>query len=549
MHEESASQKNAPLDVTSYLFKGWVWVAATIATISAFLHLRIGLNNDTMTLLHQTKKMLAGGTPYVDYIDVNPPLVYMIFSLPALLASATGAPMHIALNSFAVIVATLSLVLCAAILRSGEVRRGMRGFILASIAVALLFVSFMHQLFADREWLLMTLITPLLLLYSPLVERAHVGLPVRSVTAIMAALGFALKPYALPLYFMALAYRLICESPTPKLTKEAEHYIIGALGIIYLAIVFIFFREYVFTFMPIASQTYGVIGWDWNSKLSIIQNQLFGKYGLIALVATFLLVMLTPSYYDRVITYLGFVLLGTVASYGLSAGWYYTQYPFMVIALLMAIAAGSRLIVACSVLAHSAARRFTLLFVCGGLFAGGWNYYANPALSQLSWDRKMMKETGHTINASVMYPPAWAQVEKHLEARPRFLLIGINLWAPSFLEEGGKSESVGRFDYLWPLPGIVMLQQSAQGQSEFKKLSKWFSETMAEDIERHTPDMVINDISPHQRSLPLSYDALPLLQKNERFAKAWEDYVLERMVNECSSAVKANCAYEIYYRK
>ena len=215
-----------PIITTTNFFSIYIWCTAIIVIISVLLHLRIGLNNDTMTLMHQTYKMLAGGKPYVDFVDVNPPLIHYLFTIPLIFSQATGIKLYVALNLFATIIAALSLCVVAGVLRGGGTKKATRTLTISSLALALLSISFMHQLFADREWLLTTLITPLLVLYSPLVTRETVSKRWYVATVLMACIGFCLKPYALTLYAAALLYRPISGQPLHNIFHEKISYII-----------------------------------------------------------------------------------------------------------------------------------------------------------------------------------------------------------------------------------------------------------------------------------------------------------------------------------
>lgn len=528
------------------LWTGCAWAAAVI---SAIAHIPIGLNNDTMTLLYQSQKLLGGAVPYVDYIEANPPLIHLIFMLPLMLAQLSGIKLYLAFNLFALAVAGASLLLCAISLHRGGVSRGRNGFITGSIAFGMLFLSFMHQLFGDREWLMLTLVAPLLLIYSPFMARERLSRRLRILAAVMAGIGFCIKPYALAIYLMALLYRYCFERSLSAMLREAEHYAIAGVGLCYLLVVVVFFGEYIHTSIPIGAETYGAIGWDLASKLDFMRHYLLTHYALPALAIVALLLLLAPDFYDRSITYTLFLATGGLASYVASAGWYYTQYPFIALSLMLAIAAGCRLAAACSLLPDAMRERLAVLALCSVFATGLWHVYAQPAISQASWDLKLMKERGRPINTSAMYPPAWAQVSAHLKTHPRFVFLSTNLWVPNLLAEGGAHTSVGRFDFLWPLPGILQMKDRPFKKESYERLSAWIAASIAQDLRDQKPDVVIVDRSAYQRGLPASYDMVEFFMKTPDFKSALAAYRLADSIDRCIPPVAADCAYRIYYRK
>ncbi len=491
--------------------------------------------------MHQTKKMLAGAVPYVDFIDINPPLINLLFTLPIFLAHLTDIELYVALNIFGVLMGYLSLFVSAKLLAGKPNRAG----VISSLALALFSLSFLYQLFADREYLMVTLIMPLLIYYSPLVTRDAISPRWRIAAALMAGVGFCLKPYALPIYIAAITYRFITSENPRALWREAEHYLIIATGILYIAIIWIFFREYILSIVLLAGQTYDSLGWAWHFKQDVIIEQLIGGYGALPLTLCALLAIVIPAFYRRPLSYLLFLMAGAIGSYALSAGWYYTQYPFVVAAFLLTITAGANLLDSCQHIPNALRKTLTISSVIIGISAVTWSSTIAPIKTQLEWDLALMRDTGRPMLATNMHPPALAKIEPHLNAHPRFLFLSFGVWSPNLLDTAGKRESVGRFDYLWPLPGIT--QQ--ENKPSYEALVKWFSEGIADDIARKKPEIVICDVSPEMYFLPPAYKILELLGTNDQFAKAWENYILTDTVDECSQTTQQNCAYQVYYRK
>ena len=125
----------------------------------------------------------------------------------------------------------------------------------------------------------------------------------------------------------------------------------------------------------------------------------------------------------------------------------------------------------------------------------------------------------------------------------------MNLWSVNLLKPGTNRENVSRFDILWPLPGILRLGDTPEGKASYETLSAWFNASLAFDIQNHKPDMIINDISPVKRSLPLNYNMMDFMNTSPRFKAAMGQYALVDKVDYCKPPVQTICAFEVYYRK
>src|SRR5687768_7709758 len=68
----------------------WLVLAVCAAWIAGYFLPPI--NHDTAVLLYIAKSWLGGGQLYVDMIDINTPLVFVLHLLPEAIAAITGIP-------------------------------------------------------------------------------------------------------------------------------------------------------------------------------------------------------------------------------------------------------------------------------------------------------------------------------------------------------------------------------------------------------------------------------------------------------------------------
>ena len=68
---------------------GFPWGVWLLGTALLLPILTFPVHTDQATFLRGGMALLEGGTLYVDFIDVKPPLVYMLYAIPAAVAGAS----------------------------------------------------------------------------------------------------------------------------------------------------------------------------------------------------------------------------------------------------------------------------------------------------------------------------------------------------------------------------------------------------------------------------------------------------------------------------
>lgn len=539
----------APERMRGLLLSFYTAAAAGICAVSAWGHMLIGMNNDHLALMDQVRKLLAGGIPYVDYTDVSPPLIHLIYAIPFCIAQWAALPLHAVLNGFTLALIGAALWLSSRLLAQGGANAGERRAVTVTLGLALLAASFIHQAFADRDHLVMVLAMPWFVLYSPLTRRAAVPVSLRGTAAAMAAVGFAIKPYFYLFHGATLLFTLLRERNARGLLREREQWIVAGFALFYALGVFAFFPHYALTMLPLAWQTYGAISWPLGSKLAVIRSELLAHYAAAGLVSTGVLAAARRQG-DARLLYLLLLLAAGMLSYLLNGGWFYTQYPFIAAALVLTAAAGAALIDACGKLRCVRWRSAAMLAVYGVLCAAAAPAFLKPAWTRAAIDARVFYTRGHPFSTIELQPGVQQVLEEHLAGHPRFLYLSTNSWSSVLAREWSPREHVGRFHMLWPLPGIVRMQRDPEQAGRAGPLMTYMAESLAADLERHRPDMVAVDTSPYQRGLPPSYDIIGSMREHPRFALAWQGYAPADTVDMCRPPqVNADCAFRIYYRK
>ncbi len=285
---------------------------------------------DTGWLLYAAGELLDGATLYVDLIEVNPPLIVWLNTIPVGLARLTSqSPILVyRLMVLALALGTVALsarlVARAAAEESVEWRR--------VLVLLLLFgaLTFAREDYGEREHLLLALVLPYVMLTWLRAEGVPVSRGEGVAIGAAAGLGIALKPYFVPLW-LALELYLYARGRPRRWTLRPECVAVPAVGLVYLAAVVIRSPEY-FDIVRLMAAPYHVF-----LSNSLPVTALLGDGASLPLVAVLAYLALRDrSRHPR----LWAVLVVTVAALYLSAilqqkGWRYHFYPSMAFSLVL----------------------------------------------------------------------------------------------------------------------------------------------------------------------------------------------------------------------
>ncbi len=157
------------------------------------------LNWDAAWYLEMASQFLEGRRLYVDLVDINPPLIVWLSTIPVGIAGMTGLSGPVSFLLFVLALFGLSFWLSVRVLAAGWTDRPeVRRFLLLLLPAVLLLLPTIN--FGEREHLLMILAMPYLLLAAARLRRSVESAPlVSGPTAValgaMAGLGVALKPH------------------------------------------------------------------------------------------------------------------------------------------------------------------------------------------------------------------------------------------------------------------------------------------------------------------------------------------------------------------
>ncbi len=470
------------------------------------------INHDTAVLLYISKLWLEGGRLYVDAIDINTPLVFVLHLLPEALAKLTG------LGGPTVLVALLGLGILASFQTCRTVLAASlepyRAFSAALLPVLLLFllIVFPNYMFTQREHIMMVLGMPYLLVASARAGGTDMPRRLRIATGLMAGLGFAMKPYFLAFPLLVELY-VLSRRGFRSTATDAAPWSVLAVCVAHALFAVLVTPEYFTQVLPMAQDFYS----------RVADTDLFDlATGTNLAAPTIILPLLgivafwgVRSHLSRVIFLAG--VAGLISAYAQGKGWPYHALPARAFTLFLAGTAIA------SVLDNTAwlrrgdrrpARWFASALMLLVFYQHGLARV--PFAQQLAYDDSEVKKL-----ADIITP-------QRLDNRILILSPGIYPHFPLLNYTGMKMTM--RFESMWLLQGVYAecndngaLYNDPARMSENEAM---VFRSVAEDFNKGRPSILVVDkiagIPECLVDMPFSY--LDYFNRNPLFAERFLDY-------------------------
>jgi hypothetical protein len=239
------------------------------------------VNHDVAAVLGFSERWFAGERLYVDLIDINPPLIFVLNLLPAAIAAWTGLDSVRALQLCLLTLGMAQTALCHAVRHrdaEGPIERT-----LLDILPALFTLACGYD-FGQRDVLMALLALPYLLAAS---RRAAGEKPACAMlAALMAGLGFALKPYFLAIPALVELAIIAFRHPRAGWTwlRDPTPWTLFALQLTYLAAIALFLPVFFTDIFPLAWNFYLVLGDQTPLGVLLVARMIPALWMLIPLI-------------------------------------------------------------------------------------------------------------------------------------------------------------------------------------------------------------------------------------------------------------------------
>lgn len=466
------------------------------------------LNHDVAAVLNFAERWLAGERLYGALIDVNPPLVFVLNLLPA------------AIGRWTPLDAVQGLLLCGlglCVLAGGLCRRLAPGAEAAPLEAAALAGAVPVTLlgagydFGQREHLMAVAALPYLFLAARRMAGAPTGRGLALGAALLAALGFALKPHFLGIPALVEGVVLLHRGPR-RAVRDPVPWAMAAVWLGYLAAIPLVFPEYFGQVLPLVWDFYvdlGGFAW-WQ----VLLTERLGT-------ALMLLLPLAPLALRPAAGPLPKVLLAAALGAALSAvvqhkGWTYHALPVRMLAGLLAVVLAARWLQAAlpggRAVRAAPAAAVLAAFATGLLHATGaeapwreitWSWSRAGAVSAL------LKREAHGERLLVLSPDIFPVYPALNYARAQSTLRTMNLW----LLQGVYAEC--------PANGARYRQTWEMSRTEF-----FVYRTVAEDFAAAPPAAILVATDPRIPDCGRGFDVLEYFARHPLFAETLPRYRL-----------------------
>ena len=217
------------------------------------------INHDVAALLDYSGRWVAGERLYVDLIDENLPLTFVLHAIPVLTAHLLPGDATFWFTAWVVLGVAISFVACRRLVRLVPSADHALTEALLPPVLLFLFTVLPNEHFGQREHLMFVAAAPYLI--ASMARAESVSMAHRSAIAIgiAAGLGFALKPYylaipaAVEIYLLGRrGWRTTLRDPLP--------WAIGVVAVLHLVSMYTIFSDFGRFVLPLAIESYAPIG-------------------------------------------------------------------------------------------------------------------------------------------------------------------------------------------------------------------------------------------------------------------------------------------------
>ncbi|MFC3000546.1 hypothetical protein [Falsiroseomonas tokyonensis] len=304
-------------------------VLALLPALAFFLMvLTPPLNHDVAAILNFAERWVAGESLFRDLIDVNPPLIFVLTAIPAVIDRIS--PLDIVQSWLLCVVGLLVLSwrLCLRLRQGIEEGPVERAVLDALIPLVLVMVAYDV---GQREHLMALFALPYALLAARRAQGIATSRGLGLTVTIAAALGFALKPHFLAVPALVEALVLVHRGPAAAL-RDRLPWLMAAIWALYLASLPVFFPDYLGFVVPLVMDFYlsnGGIG-----LFNVIFTDKLGAALLALLAVLSMLAWRGAGVPARMLAVVG--IGGFLSAWVQHKGWSYHVVPMAMATALMA---------------------------------------------------------------------------------------------------------------------------------------------------------------------------------------------------------------------
>lgn len=475
------------------------------------------INHDTAVLLYIAKQWINGSRLYVDAIDMNTPLVFILHAIPEAISRISGIPGPTALVGLLGLCIGASFMACRWVLAGSLDPAHATSDALLPLMLLFLLIVYPNTDFGQREHIMLVLSMPYLLVASGRAQGENLSQRLRFFTGLMAGLGFAMKPYFLAIPALVEAYILVRRGGREAL-RDATPWSMLAVGAAHAGIALLLTPEY-FTFvLPMAQEFYSEVS-D-ASFLALLINQHVAPPAIVIPLLGIPTWFVIRSDMARVIWLAG--IGGLFSAFAQGKGWTYQVLPAQTYTLLLAAVVISFVMdhqiwpqraSAAGTTRQGAPRLFAsalmlLVFYQEGLYTRPFNKQLEFAGSEIPPLMHILKQEAYNKKVLILSPGIYPHFPTLNYAKMRMTMRFESMWVLQ-----GAYSDCEEFAPLYTPPDAM------------SKAESFVFRSVAEDFYKQKPALLIVDkVAGIPRCQGDTFDYLDYFLRNPLFAKRFEDY-------------------------
>jgi hypothetical protein len=177
------------------------WLVASLAAVAVLAIFTLWnsatIDHDCALYLQTGQLLLDGQVPYVDFVELNPPLIMYLSVIPAWVSRMSGLPAAPVFHVMCCLLIAVTLVQIRSLLRrSADYAPWEIGWVLGAWVTASI-VVYIHSFFGQREHLFTLLYFPFLVMRVGRFFGFSASIRMASVVGIQAGIGCCIKPHFL----------------------------------------------------------------------------------------------------------------------------------------------------------------------------------------------------------------------------------------------------------------------------------------------------------------------------------------------------------------
>lgn len=471
------------------------------------------INHDVAANLDMARRWLAGDRLYRDVIDVNTPLVFVVYAIPEGLARLFGGSGTTWMVACVVAAVVASSVACHRILRGLLDGTQPVGLVLLSLlAPFLLVVVPPDNSFGQREHVMTILALPYLFAAAARADGRALPVGLSIAVGLAAGVGFSLKPHFLAIPLLVEGFVLTQRALRTGL-RDPLPWGIGAAVAGHVLFALVVTPDYVTFVLPFVFKYYTQIGG--SDAVSVLT----GRYILPSLIACAVTAIIAPALpRPRIVPVAALFALGAALSaVAQGKGWAYQSYPVMVMAT---VAMGSTVVglVDRYVPLTGRSGRLPAVLIASAILT---IFYVQDALMDQPF-RKQQQYVGSPLQQLTQ------AVQKNA-ANGRILVLSPGIMPHYPMINYAGVDMAMPFQTMWPLQGIyATCLPSGRLYNELQEMSageRFVFDSVADAFVTQQPALLIVDRVPgipRCRTEVFSY--LEYFLRHPGFAAAFENY-------------------------